>query len=85
MGAFPIFRVTLSLYPHDTASTLNFKGTLVNVAPIASFGIVFVWSTVERRDIDLTSLRIRALSYDQDFRETLLEYIIPRFELGDNR
>ena len=81
IGGLPIVTVPLGFYPHDTASTMNLKGTLVDVAPNVPFGIAFVgrqWS-----EETLISL---AYAFEQRtmIRRIRKPYIIPTFELGDN-
>lgn len=81
IGGLPIVTVPLGFYPHDTAITMNLKGTLVDVAPNVPFGIAFVgrqWS-----EETLISL---AYAFEQRtmIRKMRKPYIIPTFELGDN-
>ena len=82
IAGLPIITVPLGFYPHDTATTMNLKGTLVNVAPNVPFGIAFVgrqWS-----EETLISL---AYAFEQRtmIRKMRKPYIIPTFELGNNQ
>ena len=82
IAGLPIITVPLGFYPHDTATTMNLKGTLVNVAPNVPFGIAFIgrqWS-----EETLISL---AYAFEQRtmIRKMRKPYIIPTFELGNNQ
>ena len=78
IGGLPIVTVPLGFFPHDTAISMNLKGTLVNVAPDVPFGIAFVgrqWS-----EETLISL---AYAFEQRtmVRKMKRPYIIPTSEL----
>ena len=79
IGGLPIVTVPLGFYPHNTAISMNLKGTLVDVAPGAPFGIAFVgrqWS-----EETLISL---AYAFEQKttVRKMRKPYILPTSELG---
>lgn len=82
IAGLPIVTVPLGFYPPDTATAMNPKGTLVNVAPNVPFGIAFIgrqWS-----EETLISL---AYAFEQRtmIRKQGKPYIIPTFELGDSQ
>ena len=82
IAGLPIVTVPLGFYPPDTETSMDAKGTLVNVAPNIPFGIAFIG----RRWSEETLISL-AYAFEQRtmIRTKSNPHIIPTYELGDRR
>ena len=82
IAGLPIITVPLGFYPPNTATVMNLKRTLVNIAPNVPFGIAFIG----RRWSEETLISL-AYAFEQRtmIRKKRKPYMLPTFELGDSQ